>query len=246
VLIDGSDRYIGLSAGHILKQSHDYTVYNMSGRQVGELISEASSTQSGPAPFHDLIGRVILKSATDLIPGEAPQDFSNKPILPGLPLYWAASDGSTIQFRTIGRGGEVAFSANPYEPPSYFRAPVVLELAAESDRGPGAGDAGSPLFDGDGNVVALLISSDGERFYAAAIEEYAAAHGLRPPGLGRLLPAPLLPDDAEKDRHSIEGEIAVGNIYAGLELRTAVHSDPGGENVPADLLHDLKELVYER
>lgn len=243
VLVDYYGCRFGLSAFHILQKSETGQVWDEAGTILGQVQRHNPSplVESRSAQFHELIGRFAIDPSRALTPDNC-RALSSGSISPGRLLFWRAADESVQRFEVVGRGGEIAFSANPGDDPVYFTDPVVLQLEQGSKPAPGAGDAGSPLLDADGNVAALLMSFDGERYYAAAVAEYAASAGLRPLTASRLLPSPEPRDDASSTGEFFEGQIAVENLYADLKLKRAVHADPGGDEVPAELLLELEGL----
>lgn len=231
----------GLSASHILQQSQDGFVYDPDGLKMGRVNREplrlVDSEVSGS--FSALIGQFeLLNSPPCLTDARASAISSNRPV-PGQRLRWMSGANAIVTFTVIGYGGEVAFRPSATGPVGYYEGPIVLALET-SEISPGAGDAGSALLDDDGFAVGLLISADGSRFYAAALDEYAARVGVKSLRPQKMLAPPLSLGRDWFDEIAAVGEAAVANLYAGLSESTAVHTDPAGNHVPPHLLRVLE------
>jgi hypothetical protein len=180
LMTDISGVAYALSARYVLECSQDGKIYNEKGEIVGSFEPDSLGSHGETSvthPYHWQIGKVSLGGRISLPDGfdeVCGSGTLNTDLRPGATLAWVSPSNGSVQFTIVGRGGEVGFT-NPYDGrTSFYSDPIVLEFTDEKPVAqPGAGDAGSPLFDSSGTVVALLLSFDGRRYYAASLAAYA-------------------------------------------------------------------------
>lgn len=249
VMTDVAGETYMLSARYILERSVDGKIHAESGAVIGTYVPDglALLDESSVAhPYHELIGRVSLAETAELPEGllascnRGPLDTH---LPPGSTLIWESPADGPVEFTIVGRGGEVGFT-NPLDGrTSYHSDPVVLELSDSGVVGrPGNGDAGSLLCDASGVAAALLLSSDGQRYYAASLAAYAARFQLHPFTEQPLLPPPSRTEPMSMPAAVAEAREAVSHIQMAVAAKPPVHPDPDGENIPQHLVRQLEEV----
>jgi hypothetical protein len=180
VVVGGDGRLLGLTARHILECEGDGRLFDAeTNALIGTAVAGRAQVESG-GDFAETIGIIELAhvSIDD-------SDVRTANLTSGTPRFRNGervtkrqSDCANIDGSLEGFGGSIEFEDPTTGHPTILRG--VIELSFPDDVGATQrGEAGSPVFDGTGALIGLLMAGSAERAYAAPVHEFLERHGYR-------------------------------------------------------------------